>query len=144
MRFMMLMIPGGYEDAGPGAVGELDPEAVEAMMKYNESLEEAGVLLALDGLHPPSTGARISFEGGEPRVTDGPFAEAKEVVGGYWMIEVDSREEAIEWAKRCPGSENEVIEVRQVQEFDDYSDDVQDVVESHEEMPGGLGQRKKR
>ncbi len=138
MRFMMLMIPRGYEDAEPGAVAELDPEAVAAMMKYNEELEEAGVLLDLNGLHPPSTGARVSFEGGEPRVTDGPFAEAKEVVGGYWMIEVDSKEEAVEWAKRCPGSENEVIEIRQVQEMEDYSDEVRDVVEgSSSRTPDG-------
>ncbi len=102
MRFMMLMIPKGYETAKPGEMP--DAKAVEAMMKYNESLQKAGVLLALDGLHPPSMGARVSFEGGKPRVTDGPFAEAKEVVGGYWMIQVKSRDEAIEWAKRCPGS----------------------------------------
>ena len=94
-----------------------DPKAVAAMMKYNESLQKAGVLLALDGLHPPSTGARVSFAGGKPKVTDGPFAEAKEVIGGYWMIQVKSKEEAIEWASRCPASDNEVIEVRQVQEF---------------------------
>lgn len=129
MRFMMLMIPGGYEDAEPGAVKDLDPEAVEAMMKYNEELEEAGVLRDLNGLHPPSTGARVSFAGGEPRVTDGPFTEATEVVGGYWMIEVESKEEAVEWAKRCPASENEVIEIRRVQEVEDYSDEVKDVVE---------------
>lgn len=131
MRFMMLMIPGGYGDAGPGAVAELDPEAVEAMMGYNRELEEAGVLLDLNGLHPPSTGARVSFEGGEPRVTDGPFAEAKEVVGGYWILEVGSKEEAVAWAKRCPASENEVIEVRRIQEMEDYSDEVRDVVEGH-------------
>ena len=87
------------------------------MMKYNESLQKAGVLLALDGLHPPSMGARVSFPGGKPKVTDGPFAEAKEVLGGYWMIQVKSKEEAIEWATRCPASENEVIEIRQVQEI---------------------------
>ena len=73
------------------------------MMKYNEALQKAGVLLALDGLHPPSMGARVSFAGGKPKVTDGPFAEAKEVLGGYWMIQVKSKEEAIEWASRCPG-----------------------------------------
>ena len=95
MRFMMLMIPKGYETAKPGEMP--DAKAVEAMMKYNESLQKAGVLLALDGLHPPSMGARVSFEGGKPRVTDGPFAEAKEVLGGYWMIQVKSRDEAIEW-----------------------------------------------
>ena len=77
-------------------------EAVAAMMKYNEALQKAGVLLALDGLHPPSMGARVSFSGGKPKVTDGPFTEAKEVLGGYWMIQVKSKEEAIEWASRCP------------------------------------------
>jgi hypothetical protein len=123
MRFMMLMIPKGYETAGPGAMP--DAKAVAAMMKYNESLQKAGVLLALDGLHPPSMGARISFSGGKPKVTDGPFAEAKEVLGGYWMIQVKSKEEAIEWASRCPASDNEMIEVRQVQEFSDFPADVQ-------------------
>jgi hypothetical protein len=69
------------------------------MMKYNEAWQKAGVLRGLEGLHPPSMGVRVSFPGGKPKVTDGPFAEAKEVVGGYWMIEVKSKEEAIEWAK---------------------------------------------
>lgn len=123
MRFMMLMIPRGYESAGPGAVPDVD--AVAAMAKYNESLDKAGVLLAMDGLHPPSTGARVSFEGGRPHVTDGPFSEVKEVLGGYWIIDVKSRDEAIEWAKRCPGSPNEIIEVRQVQEMADFPPDVQ-------------------
>jgi hypothetical protein len=118
VRFMMLMIPKGYEKAAPGAMP--DAKAIAAMMKYNESLRKAGVLLSLEGLHPPSMGARVSFSGGKPRVTDGPFAEAKEVLGGYWMIQVNSREEAIEWAKRCPGSENETIEIRQVQEISDF------------------------
>jgi hypothetical protein len=107
MRFMMLMIPKGYENAKPGVMP--DAKAVTAMMKYNESLEKAGVLLALDGLHPPSMGARVMFSGGKAKVTDGPFAEAKEVLGGYWMIQVKSKEEAIEWPSRCPASDNEVI-----------------------------------
>ena len=98
MRFMMLMIPQGYETAAPGTVPPAD--AVAAMMKYNEALKEAGILITLDGLHPPSMGARISFAGGKPVVTDGPFIEAKEVIGGYWMIEVASKVEAIEWADR--------------------------------------------
>jgi len=132
MRFMMLMIPHGYESAEPGTMP--DAGAVAAMMRYNEELQKAGVLLALDGLHPPSMGARVSFEGGKPRVTDGPFAEAKEVLGGYWMIQVKSREEAIEWAKRCPASGNEVIEVRQVQEFADFPPDVQDAAVGFEQM----------
>jgi hypothetical protein len=124
MRFMMLMIPKGYETAAPGAMP--DAKAVAAMMKYNESLQKAGVLLALDGLHPPSMGARVAFSGGKPKVTDGPFSEAKEVLGGYWMIQVKSRDEAIEWAKRCPASDNEVIEIRQVQEMSDFPADIQE------------------
>jgi hypothetical protein len=124
MRFMMLMIPKGYENAKPGTMP--DPKAVEAMMKYNVALQKAGVLRALDGLHPPSMGARVSFPGGKPRVSDGPFTEAKEVIGGYWMIRVKSKAEAIEWASRCPGSENEVIELRQVQEMSDFPADVQE------------------
>ena len=122
MRFMMLMIPKGYEKAEPGKMP--DAKAVAAMMKYNESLQKAGVLLALDGLHPPSMGARISFPGGKPTVTDGPFAEAKEVVGGYWMIQVKSKEEAIEWVKRCPNPHqgDSEIEIRQVFEMADFGD----------------------
>ena len=132
MRFMMLMIPKGYEGAKPGTMP--DANAVAAMMKYNESLQKAGVLLALDGLHPPSMGARVSFRGGKAKVTDGPFAEVKEVVGGYWMIQVKSREEAIEWASRCPGSENEVIEIRQVQEMSEFPADVKKAAAGFEQM----------
>jgi hypothetical protein len=124
MRFMMLMIPAGYETAAPGTMPSA--EAVAAMMKYNEALKNAGVLITLDGLHPPSTGARVSFKSGTPVVTDGPFTEAKEVLGGYWMIEVMSREEAIAWAKKCPASRNEIIEIRQVQEMADFPADVRE------------------
>jgi hypothetical protein len=132
MRFMMMVFPKGYESAAPETMPDADQ--VAAMMKYNESLQKAGVLLALDGLHPPSMGARVSFEGGRPHVTDGPFAEAKEVLGGYWMIQVKSREDAIAWASRCPASENEMIEVRQVQEFDDFPADVQEAAAGFEQM----------
>jgi hypothetical protein len=132
MRFMMLMIPKGYEDARPGTMPEAD--AVAAMMKYNQSLHEAGVLISLDGLHPPSMGARVSFAGGKPRVTDGPFAEVKEVLGGYWMINVASKEEAIDWATRCPASGNEVIEVRQVQEMEDFPPDVKAAARGFDEL----------
>ena len=132
MRFMMLIIPKGYETAAPGTMP--DASAVAAMMKYNEALQQAGVLLALDGLHPPSMGARVSFPGGKARVMDGPFPEAKEVVGCYWMIQVKSRAEAIEWASRCPASEGEVIEVRQVQEFGDFPSDVQEAAAGFKEM----------
>jgi hypothetical protein len=140
MRFMMLMIPKGYESATPGTLP--DAKAVSAMMKYNESLQKAGVLLALDGLHPPSMGARVSFPGGKAKVTDGPFAEAKEVVGGYWMIQVKSKAEAIEWASRCPGGENEVIEIRQVQEMSDFPADVREAAAGFSELQSQAGQRR--
>ncbi len=126
MRFMMLVIPKGYESAEAGTMPEAD--AVEKMMKYNEALQKAGVLLALDGLHPPSMGFRVHYQGGKAEVVDGPFAEVKEVVGGYWMIDVASREEAVEWAKKAPMGDNEIIEVRQVQDFEDFPDDVKEAV----------------
>jgi hypothetical protein len=138
MRFMLLMIPKGYETAEAGAMP--DAKAVAAMMKFNESLQKAGVLLALDGLHPPAMGARVSFAGGKPKVTDGPFAEAKEVLGGYWMIQVRSKAEAVAWASRCPASDNEVIEVRQVQEFADFPADVQEAAAGFAEMQAQAGQ----
>lgn len=134
MRFMMLVIPKGYESAPEGTVP--DAEAVAKMMKYNEDLSKAGVLLSLDGLHPPAAGARVSFAGGKPKVTDGPFSEAKECVGGYWMIQVKSKEEAIEWAKRAPMGDNEIIEVRQVQEMEDFPADVQAAAAGFEELQG--------
>ena len=140
MRFMMLMIPKGYESAGPEL--ELDPERVKSMMKYNEALQKAGVLLALDGLHPPATGARVSFPGGKPKVVDGPFPEAKEVVGGYWMIQVRSKEEAVAWASRCPASEDETIEIRQVQEIGDFDGEVREEISKLASMQSEVGQRR--
>jgi hypothetical protein len=132
MRFMMLVIPKGYETAPPDAAPS--PEAVAKMMEYNKSLQQAGILVGLEGLFPPSTGARVSFAGGKPTATDGPFAETKEVIGGYWMIQVGSREEAIEWAKRAPMSSNEIIEVRRVQEMSDFPQDVQKAAEGFAEL----------
>ncbi|MGO4214246.1 YciI family protein [Terriglobus sp. 2YAB30_2] len=132
MRFMMIVIPKGYESAAPNAIPSA--EAVAKMMEYNRSLQKAGVLLALDGLLPPSTGARISYTDGKATVTDGPFAEAKEVVGGYWIIQVRSREEAIEWARRAPMANNEIIEVRQIQEMSDFPEDIQKAAEGFETL----------
>jgi hypothetical protein len=123
MRFMMLVIPRGYEKADANAMPSA--EAVAAMSRYNEELNEAGILLGMDGLHPPATGARVTFPGGKPRVTDGPFPEAKEVLGGYWMIDVKSKQEAIDWAKKCPAGDDMTIEIRRVQEFEDFPKDVQ-------------------
>jgi len=119
MRFMLLVLPKGYATAEPGFLP--DPALVERMSRFNESLSRAGVLLTLDGLHPPATAARVAFAGGKPTVTDGPFAEAKEIVGGFWMIQVKSRAEAIEWARRAPMPDGDVIEVRQVHEAAEFS-----------------------
>ena len=120
MRFMLLMIPEVYTKP-VSADFRPDADAIVEMRKYNESLQKAGVLLALDGLHPPATGARVSFAGGKPKVMDGPFAEAKEVLGGYWLIDVKSKEEAVEWVRRGPAAPGDVIEIRQVFEMSDFS-----------------------
>jgi hypothetical protein len=117
MRFMMIMIPNVTEENWTP-----DPEAIARMSKYNEELTKAGVLLALDGLQPTSKGARVSFAGGKPSVTDGPFTEAKELVGGYWLIQARSKEEAVEWATRCPADEGDIVEVRQVYEMSDFNE----------------------
>ena len=134
MRFMMLVIPKGYEKAEPTA--EPDAKHLYEMNIYNESLANAGVFLTLDGLLPPSDGVRVSFENRKPKVTDGPFAEAKECVGGYWMIQVKSQEEAIEWAKRAPMNDDEIIEVRRVHEMDDFSPEVRAAVADLEQQQG--------
>ena len=124
MRFMMMVI---HESARPDTVPS-------RMMEYNKKLQKAGVLLALDGLFPPSTGTRVSYADGKPTVTDGPSAETKEVIGGYWIIQVRSREEAIEWAKRAPMSNHEVIEVRQIHEMSDFPEDVQKAAEGFDQL----------
>jgi hypothetical protein len=133
MRFMMMVIPKGYETAASDAAPSA--EAVARMMEYNKNLQKAGVLLGLDGLFPPSTGARVSYADGKATVTDGPFAEAKETIGGYWIIQVRSREEAIEWARRASMSSNEIIEVRQIQEMGDFPADVQKAAAGFEHLP---------
>lgn len=122
MRFIMLAMPKGSESAP--SVAAPSAEVVARMMQYHKALERAGVLLALDGLFPPSTGARISYAGGKATVTDSAFAETKEGLGGYWIVQVRSREEAIEWAKRAPMSDHEVLEVRQIREMCDFPKDV--------------------
>ncbi len=122
MRFMMIMIPTPKDDAN----WDPTPEAVAAMGAYNDELTRAGVLLTLDGLHSSSKGARVSFPGGRANVTDGPFTEAKEVIGGYWLIQAKSKEEAVEWASRCPAADGDVIEIRQVYEMADFPPEVQE------------------
>jgi len=123
MRFMLLVIPKAYEDANADFVPPVD--LVAKMTKFNKSLADAGVLLSLDGLHPPAKGVRVTFAGGRSRAIDGPFTESKELVGGYWIIQVKSRDEAVEWAKRAPMLDGDMIEVRQIQELSDFPPDVQ-------------------
>ena len=132
MRFMLLMMPEGYETAAPGAMP--DAKAVEAMMQYNDTLQRGGVLLSLEGLHPPSAGARISFGPAGATVTEGPFAESKEPLGGFWIIKTNSKVEAIDWASRCPASPNEIIEVRQLQEFSEFPDNIRKEIEKFLEL----------
>lgn len=117
MRFMVFVKATAESEAG---VMPTEQELTE-MTRYNEELVKAGVLLAGEGLHPSSRGVRIRFEGGKPTVIDGPFAETKELVAGFWMLQVRSREEAIEWARRIPFREGEV-EIRQVFEDDDFGE----------------------
>ena len=129
MRFMMVMIPKVYQpDPPPGqrqGEGFAPPaDAVERMMKYNEELAKAGALISLDGLHPISSGARVKFDNGKGRVTDGPFAEAKEVIGGFWLINAASKDEAVAWATRVPAENGDVIEIRQIFEMDEFPEDV--------------------
>ena len=128
MRFMVLMIPRVYQPEGAGdpvaQTGMPPADLVAKMMAFNEELQKSGALLALDWLHPLSKGARVAFKGGKPIVTDGPFAESKEVLGGYWVLQVGSKEEAVEWARRCPALDGDILEIRQIQEMSDFPDDV--------------------
>jgi hypothetical protein len=127
-RFMLLMYPNITEEQYEEGV---NAEDAGAMSKFNQTLIQAGVLLALDGLHPTSKGARVTLAGGKTTVTDGPFTEAKELVGGYWLIDVTSKEEAVEWASRAPINEGDVIEVRQVFEMEDHGPEVQAAWDEH-------------
>ncbi|HSO34150.1 MAG TPA: YciI family protein [Labilithrix sp.] len=122
MKFMVLMIPGNKKAYEQGAMPE--PALIEKMMKFNEDLVKAGVLLAGDGLHPSAKGARIDFTGGKASVTDGPFTEARELIGGYWLWQVKSKEEAIAWAKRCPAESGDQLELRQVFDAADFGPEV--------------------
>ena len=114
MQFMMLMIPNVYR--GNRKLEGFTPalKDMEAMGRFNEEMGKAVKILSLNGLHPLYTGARVSFGKGKPTVTDGPFVETKEVLGGYWLVEASSKEELVKWAQRCPAAEGDMIEIRQV------------------------------
>lgn len=127
MRCMLLMKATKESEAGiiPG------PEIFAAMDKFNESMIKAGVMLGGEGLHPSSAGARVKFGSGKPVVVDGPFAETKELLAGYWILQVKSMEEAIEWASRCPGHDSDTefeIEVRHIYDLADFPQEVIDAV----------------
>jgi hypothetical protein len=115
MRFMVLVKADKNSEAGVLP----DQQLLTEMGKYNEALAQAGVLLAGEGLHPSSKGARVKFSGSQRIVTDGPFAETKELIAGFWLIQVPSKEEAIAWVKRCPMEDAE-LEIRQVFEAEDF------------------------
>jgi hypothetical protein len=121
MRFMVLMIPGSKQ-AEQGVMP--DEKLIAAMMKYNKDLADAGVLLALDGLHPSSRGARVRFAAGKGTVSEGPFTDTRELIGGYWLWQVKSKAEAIEWASRCPAADGDVLEIRQVFEAADFGPEI--------------------
>lgn len=122
MRFMVLVYPEDFDKVGPDFAPP--PEAVAAMMKFNEELQAAGVLLSLDGLHPPSMGARVRFGDGAPKVSHGPFPESRETLGGHWIIRVNSLDDAIGWMKRCPIHGKAVVEIRQLFEMEEFPEDV--------------------
>jgi len=124
------MIPNVYQGNNIETFEGPSAEAVSRMMAYNEELANAGALIALDGLRPMSFGGRVSFADGKPTTIDGPFVEAKEVIGGYWIINVASKEEAMRWAERVPADQGDVIEVRQIFEMEDFPADVQQAAES--------------
>ena len=116
MRFMLLVKASRDSEAG---IMPSEAQLAE-MARFNEEMVQAGVMLSGDGLHPSAKGARVRFAGGKPTVIDGPFAETKELVAGYWMIQVKSRQEALDWARRVPFDDGE-IEVRQVFELEDFA-----------------------
>ena len=118
----MLMIPNVYR-GNKKLEGFLpDPKKIEEMTRFNEEMGKSPKILSLNGLHSLSSGARVSFGKGKPTVTDGPFIETKEVLGGYWMVEADSKEELVEWARRCPADDGDVIEIRQIFGETDFAD----------------------
>jgi hypothetical protein len=122
MQFMMLMIPNVYRDPRRLEAGFVpDPEVIERMSRFNEEFGKAVTILSLNGLHPPNTGTRVAYGKAKPIVTDGPFVEAKEVLGGYWLVEASSKDEVVKWALRCPAEAGDVIEIRQVFDASDFA-----------------------
>ena len=142
MRFMLLMYPGPQDEVAGMIPSEKD---IAPMMEFNEELTKSGALLSLDGLHPSASGARVRYRGGKTTVVDGPFTEAKEIVGGYWMIQVKSREEAIEWAKKVPAADGEMVEIRRVSEMSEFNlDPASEITKQAERVGAGLEANQKK
>jgi hypothetical protein len=141
MRFMVIVKATQESEAG----GLPDEKLLADMMKFNEELVKAGVMLAGEGLHPSSKGARVKFSGKNRTVIDGPFAETKELIAGFWMWQVKSKEEAIEWVKRCPNpfSVDSEIEIRQVFESPELTDNPE-ILNKEAELRAKSGQNTKR
>lgn len=122
MQFMMLMIPKIYQNNEPiDPTFTPDPRQLEEMGRFNDELGQAVTILSVNGLHPLHRGVRVAFGHGKPTVTDGPFIETKEVLGGYWLLEADSKEKVVEWAEKCPAEEGDVIEIREIFDLADFS-----------------------
>jgi hypothetical protein len=121
MKFMMLMMPAVYQGRKPAPGFTRGSKNVEQMGRFNEELGKALQIESLNGLHPLAKGARVSFGKGKPSVTDGPFIETKEVLGGYWLLEAPSKEEVVKWAQRCPAEDRDIIEIRQVFGPEDFT-----------------------
>jgi hypothetical protein len=148
MQFMVFMIPAGYQPRN-GKQQEFKPDPkkmaamMEAMGKFNDELRRATKVLAIDGLAPLAKGARLAFAAGKPTVTDGPAIEAKEVVGGYWLVEAKSKDEVIDWWKRCPAEEGDVIEIRPVADLSDFPGEVRKALQAKASPTGTKGPFKK-
>ena len=121
MKFMMLMIPAAYQGRKPAPDFKPDRKAMKAMVLFNEEMGKELKIESLNGLPLQVKGARVSFANGKPSVTDGPFIESKEVLGGYWLLEAPSKEEVVKWAQRCPAEEGDTIEIRQIFEAEDFA-----------------------
>ena len=121
MQFMILMIPAVYRDNKTDRKFVPDPEKIQEMGRFNEKLSKEVKLLSLNGLHPLSAGARVSFSKGKTTVTDGPFVETKEVLGGYWMVEAESKEQLVQLMQKCPAEDGDVIEIRQIFSAADFA-----------------------
>ena len=131
MRFKMIVLPKSYDV-------EPEPELFGAMDRYNLKLLKAGILRSMEGLQPPEKGFRVTFKNRKPIVKDGPFTEAKEIVGGYWLIDVKTRAEALKWARQIPGDENMVVGVRQAEAFEDFSPEIQAAAKNEPAIRGKL------